>query len=159
MSKLTQQGQVFKKNPHPGPFLLTSQSGASLPRGALPSRGPKSRPRPSPCQNTGLRAALICFSRSRTCVSAITFQTGALLAGVGGTPGCRLSPLCVDTAVHAAQPPAAGAPSQGKGSCPRHAQAAWGLNPSSNPPGCVIWAIGKSSLCLSVPICKGGDNK
>lgn len=150
LSKLTQQGQVFKqKKPHLGRFFGYQSGAASLPQGAIPSHGPKPRPILPPRENMGLRAARTCSFRSRMCVSAITFQTGGYAGGRGVHPWVQIpTPVCGHSGTCRPAP-------SGWESCPRHAQAARGLNLSSNTPRCVIWAIGESSLCLSVPICEG----
>lgn len=110
LSKLTQQGQVFKqKNPSSGTFFLVTSQGPplchkepSLPMGQSQDPSfPLARIRAYGQLGPALSGAV--------CVSLPSHsRREAMLAGVECTPGCRFPPLCVDTAGHAAQPPVAG---------------------------------------------------
>lgn len=110
LSKLTQQGQVFKqkKNLIWDVFLVTSQGPPlchkepSLPMGQSQDPSfPLARIRAYGQLGPALSGAV--------CVSLPSHsRRGAMLAGVECTPGCRFPPPCVDTAGHAAQPPVAG---------------------------------------------------
>lgn len=154
MSTLTQQGQVFNK-PHLGPFLVTSQGPLCHKEPSLPM-GQSQDPVLPPATIRAYGQLRSAFSRA-VCVSLPSrSRRGAMLAGVESPLGAD-SHHCVWTQLYTPPSPQwRGAPHPRKEVSPRHAQAAWGLNPSSNTLSCVIWAIGKSSLCLSVPICKRG---